>query len=421
MDTFKLGNVTTALLFLLCFVTADFTSQAMSASRTQPNHFYLKRPVKVLFIGNSYTYFNNLPGMLEQLAKSAGMTIETRMVVEGGATLQDHWEEGKALKVIREGSWDYVILQDQSTLGAFIVNGQNRIADPAYFHKYSRLFDREIKKSDAKTVFYLTWAGKNKPEDDQAALNYAYVSIARELKDLIAPVGIVWHNVRRENPNLELYVEDASHPTGAGTYLAACELYALVLRKSPVGLPFQINGNPVDEDGKVDTQKQTSLVNLTASDAKLIQRTAWEVFNKMRRSGGYPSAPRPQAPKIPTLPNGHRPSVKDLEGVWVGRLDFFPVPWPGKMELRLHYDNAEWKAELKIRFEGNAGADRAPEISHFMITETGISFLDAKGLSGAPMKYTAAFTGSALSGVAEVKVEGKPIYAIGSWELKRAR
>jgi hypothetical protein len=101
--------------------------------------------------------------------------METRMVVEGGATLQDHWEKGDALKAIREGAWDYVILQDHSALGAYLVNGQSQVADPEYFHKYARLFAREIKRAGAKTVFYLTWARKGASERDQTALNYAYI------------------------------------------------------------------------------------------------------------------------------------------------------------------------------------------------------------------------------------------------------
>ena len=110
-----------------------------------------------------------------------------------------------------------MVLQDQSTLGAYIIDGKNRIADPRYLHKYARLFDREIRKSGAKTVFFLTWARKDSMERDQPSLNYAYISIARELKALVAPVGIVWQRVRSANPNLALYIEDNSHPTSTGS------------------------------------------------------------------------------------------------------------------------------------------------------------------------------------------------------------
>ena len=406
-------------LILSCLFNLLFANGNVSASYIASNHIQAHRPVRVLFIGNSYTYFNNLPRILEQLSTAAGTPMETKMVAEGGATLHDHWEKGEALKAIRERSWNYVILQEQSTLGTFLVNGQDRIADPQYFHQYARLFDQEIKKSGAQTIFYLTWARKDAPERNQALLNYAYISIARELKDLIVPAGVVWQEVRHENPNLELYLPDRSHPTATGSYLVACELYATIYGKTPVGLPYQITINPVDEDGNVDTQKQITLAKLSASDAELIQRAAWKVYQKMKASGGYLSVPKPPSPDLPTLPAGQKPTSKDLEGLWVGKLNFYPVPWPAKMELTLHQTNGEWKAELKIKFEGHPEADKAPQITSFKITDTGISFLDPKGASGAPMKYRAAFTGHTLSGLAEVKVEGKPIHAIGTWELKR--
>src|SRR5262245_3422207 len=86
-----------------------------------------------LFIGNSYTYFNNLPQMLSRLAKSAPShyEMETEMVTVSGATLKRHWEEGRALEAIKRGAWNYVVLQEFSTLGVTpVVDGIPQIADP---------------------------------------------------------------------------------------------------------------------------------------------------------------------------------------------------------------------------------------------------------------------------------------------------
>ena len=76
--------------------------------------------LRVLFIGNSYTYYNNLPGMVAQLS---GGRIETRMVARGGSTLQQLWDFGEAPAAIREGRWDYVVLQEHSLLGGMRVDG----------------------------------------------------------------------------------------------------------------------------------------------------------------------------------------------------------------------------------------------------------------------------------------------------------
>jgi hypothetical protein len=404
-------------LVLNCFFTGLVTNGVVPAKSLDSNLVGAKQPLRVLFIGNSFTYFNNLPRLLEQFSASAGRSLQTRMVVEGGATLKDQWDKGDALKAIREGGWDYVVLQDQSTLGVFLINGQSHIADPKYFYKYALLFQREIERAGSRTIFYLTWAREDAPARDQVALNYAYTSIARQLRSLLAPVGIVWQQVRYENPKLSLYIEDKSHPQGPGSYLAACVFYATIYNESPLGLPNQIAGNPTDDDGNVDTKKNVTLVNLSSGDAALIQRTAWQTYERMQRLGGYLPAPKPPQDPLPKLPRGRRPAVKDLEGSWAGPFRFYPVPWPATMELKLHA--GELKAELKIKFDKHPESDKTPQITSVKIDEQGISFLDAKGVNGAPMRYTAAYNGNTLSGIVEAKAEDSPIHAIGTWELKR--
>ena len=87
-------------------------------------------------IGNSYTYFNNMPKMFEQLALAdqPPRRVQCEMIVQGGATLQRHWEAGRAIKAIERGGWDFVILQEQSTLGeTLLVEGLPRIGDPSQY------------------------------------------------------------------------------------------------------------------------------------------------------------------------------------------------------------------------------------------------------------------------------------------------
>jgi hypothetical protein len=237
------------------------------------------RPLRVLFIGNSYTYFNNLPQMLAGLAKSAkpARTLETEMVVIGGATLKRLWDDGKAVAVIKSGGWDYVVLQEQSTLGiAPMVTGTAKIADPKVFHEYARLFDAEIKQAGARTIFYLTWAQQNAPET-QAQLTAAYQAIASELKATLAPVGLAWEAALKKNPGLGLHSEDKRHPTPAGTYLAACVFYVTLYGQSPEGLASIITGQPLELlDGSAKSDAPVELVRIDAPAAKQLQRIAWE-------------------------------------------------------------------------------------------------------------------------------------------------
>ena len=223
--------------------------------------------LRVLFIGNSYTYFNNLPDMFSHLAASAKppRQVETQMVVRGGWTLKMHWEDGAALKALQQSKWDYVVLQEQSLLP---------ITNPEMMHQYARLFDAEIKKAGAKTIFYLTWARQDHPEM-QAKLSEGYQSIARELGALVAPVGIAWQNAFKENPQTVFHIEDKSHPNPAGSYMAACVLYATIFGKSPENLSGHIIGKATDLMGK-ETGEQKELASLDNKEAAFIQRIAWQ-------------------------------------------------------------------------------------------------------------------------------------------------
>ncbi|HXE74582.1 MAG TPA: SGNH/GDSL hydrolase family protein [Candidatus Xenobia bacterium] len=179
--------------------------------------------LRVLFIGNSYTYFNDLPGLVERLS-AAERPIEARMVVQGGATLEWHWTVGLALKRIQQGGWDYVVLQEQS---------QRPLLDKPRMFEYARAFDAEIKKQSARTVLYLTWSRQPRPEL-QGQITQAYQELGRELGAEVAPVGAAWHKVLQRNPNLELYLPDGSHPSLAGSYLAACVFLGVFYGERPV-------------------------------------------------------------------------------------------------------------------------------------------------------------------------------------------
>ncbi|MDQ3010457.1 MAG: SGNH/GDSL hydrolase family protein [Acidobacteriota bacterium] len=283
-DLLRLGS----LLLLLLIITPALTAQ--SDQPTKPAKSLSADKLRVLFIGNSYIYFNNLPQMLAELSKSARQSklIEPEMFTVGGATLKSLWENGKALETLKSGKWDYVVLQEQSTLGlAPMVDGVAQISDPKTFHEYARRFNTEIKKAGAKTVFYLTWAKQNAPQT-QAALTNAYLSIAKELKAIVAPAGIAWENALKSDPQLALHVADKSHPTPMGSYLAACVLYATIYGKSPEGLPGQLTGIQIDHTGRILTAQdenkgQGELINLTLEQAAMLQKIAWQTVRQLKK------------------------------------------------------------------------------------------------------------------------------------------
>jgi hypothetical protein len=194
-------------------------------------------PMKILFIGNSFTARNDLPGLIARLAEARGKALEHRLIQAGGASLRAHWNAGKAAEAIRDGGYDAVVLQEQSTLP---------VKNAARMHENVRLFDGVIKAAGAKTVLYMTWARLNAP-DSQQAITDAYTAIGKELGAAVAPVGIAWERFLRDNDRPVLHDRDQSHPTLAGSYLAACVFLAALLNESPVGVGDNVPGLPAGD------------------------------------------------------------------------------------------------------------------------------------------------------------------------------
>src|SRR5437588_8239645 len=103
-------------------------------------------PLKVLFVGNSFTARNDLPGLIARLAALRGKTLQHRLISAGGASLRRHWNAGEVLQAIQGGHYDYVVLQEQSTLP---------IKNAKRMHESVRLFDEAIQAAGAQTLLYM--------------------------------------------------------------------------------------------------------------------------------------------------------------------------------------------------------------------------------------------------------------------------
>jgi len=196
------------------------------------------RAMHVLFIGNSYTYVNNLPQMIADLARAGHQRpLKFDMETPGGYTLEQHWTGGKAATKIAARHWDFVVLQEQS---------MRPLDNPKLMFDYAARLDSEIKKQGVRTLLYQTWA-RQAVIGRQEELNKAYLDLGRVLNACVVPVGMAWEGALGDDPQLALYSADKSHPTMAGTYLAACVFYATIYDKSPEGLPGKIGGLGNDE------------------------------------------------------------------------------------------------------------------------------------------------------------------------------
>jgi len=298
------------LLLSICLLLTTFSfAQSSSADTT-----------RILFIGNSYTYYHSSPELLRSMIaqKHPEKVVEIQLISQGGMTLQRHWQEGRAQKAIKSKAWDYVVLQEQSKLAMPIFIDHDVFFGPTdLFYDYSRKYDAEIKTAGAKTVFLMTWSVKSRTEEQQI-LTHAYATIAQELNAMVAPVGLVWDELRKSD-QFDLYENDGSHPSSYGSYLIAATMYATIFNEDPTGVSGSINGKRLNSRGQASADKE-NLTQLSDANALKIQQNAWEITQEIEKSKALMNVKEPELNySIPVLAQGEKLTQKKLQGSWYGR------------------------------------------------------------------------------------------------------
>jgi hypothetical protein len=264
--------------------------------------------VAILILGNSLTYTNDLPALL---AASSPVKAHVESVTAPGSTLQILYEQTDALAKLRSRKWDYVVLQDQGSLGVAYLDGVQVVNNPAAFFFWSRVWDREIKAAGAKTVIFHTWTRKAN-RGEQHMLDYAYVEIAKELKAILAPVGLAW----KQLPPDPLYMPDDSHPTVAGSYLTACVITQALFSKACINEP-----SPV-----------TPLAPQLRAAAEGAVRSVPTL-----------KIPKPEYASIKEPPIPVKPNPTDFNGTWTGETRFYRSP--AKLTLKVTADEKACRIE----------------------------------------------------------------------------
>ncbi|MEL7531376.1 MAG: DUF4886 domain-containing protein, partial [Bacteroidota bacterium] len=203
---------------------------------------------KVLFIGNSYTYRNDLPKMIRDMALSTGDTIITDQQTPGGASFAYHAANQNTYNKIKADNWHYVVLQGQSQEPSFPIN---QVTAQTFPYVAEICDSIRADNSCTRPMFYMTWGRENGDQNNCAAwppvcsyegmdslLNLRYQMMGEMNEAYVSPVGAVWNYIRTNHPNIDLYDADGSHPNPTGTYAAACTFYALILQKDPSLAPF---------------------------------------------------------------------------------------------------------------------------------------------------------------------------------------
>jgi len=249
-----------------------FFSATSGCAALEPGVQSIAPPSRILFVGNSFTYYNDsLHNHLRNLMHVSGRheqgVSRLRAMTISGARLHEHAAGLRTM--VTPGNWDVVVLQGHST----------ELAEPESARAFARVaavFDKHIRKNGARTVLFMTWAYKDKP-DMLKTISHNYTATANALQVLVAPVGHAFAHAAGQHPHIDLYSRDirafvqptaardtgriihdptVKHPSLAGSYLAACVFYVTLFSASPVGLAY---------DAGLDTKTAT-----------LLQTVAWD-------------------------------------------------------------------------------------------------------------------------------------------------
>ena len=219
--------------------------------------------LRVLIIGNSYTFYNNLPAVLEALSRKTACPLEVSSYTAGAMSLHSFLtmpRHAKARQMVESGQFDWVILQDQSQTPAF--KPEETLSSVQQWCSIAR-------RSRTKVLLFLTWAHASRQGnallpmlDMQERTSSTYCRAALQNKARVAPAGEAWAAWHRRKPEISLYDKDGSHPNPTGTYLTACVLHASISGKALKNLPGTLRAG-----GR-------TLISLPATTARELQKTA---------------------------------------------------------------------------------------------------------------------------------------------------
>lgn len=258
-------------IFILAFVFALFKTS------------YAQEEIKVLWLGNSYTFYNSLPDLVNELSTGTDKIVKSKSICPGGYTLFQHATNPNSLNAIREGYWDYVVLQDQSQLPTIDYYRHNAMR-PAYQSLYDSIM---LYNPDAKVVGFMTWGrryGGQQCADFgdglfcsvdfvdfdhmQDTLSAAYCENAYATDSYVSPVGDAWKEAMSRNDRIVLHSSDDSHPSYEGSYLAACIFYAVLWQESPVGTYYNTSSI---------SQRNAEFLQVIADDVFFNNLEKWNV------------------------------------------------------------------------------------------------------------------------------------------------
>ena len=242
---------------------------------------------KILFIGNSYTANNYLPNLVDSLARASNKQLFIDELLVLGAQLDEILARKDVKQKINQQKWDYIVLQSGSLNITYPYSHQIIVPSYGYHPLYPALEEiRDIAYqncSHTKIVYFMPWGYKDGMTwvpgqtdtfaDMQKRIYENSVKYADELGIMVAPIGWAWNTVINENPEIELFSPDLSHPSLRGSYLAACVIYTTLFYESVSGNLYlsEFTKNEATYFQKIASEtvlNNLELWNITASHIK---------------------------------------------------------------------------------------------------------------------------------------------------------
>jgi len=200
------------LVFLGCAKEdPGFTGSGSGTGDNVTGNTHTNYEFNILFVGNSLTYTNNLPGMVAELGKANGIAINAKSIAYPNYAIIDHWDDGQVQTEIAENDFDYVIIQQGPSSQEW---GRQILIE--YGEKYARL----CKENGAELCFFMVWPSLEFYETFPGVIKN-YRDAATINQSILLPVGEVWKKYFDETNNFDYYGSDGFHPSPKGSERAA--------------------------------------------------------------------------------------------------------------------------------------------------------------------------------------------------------
>lgn len=206
------------IILMLFFLVVSMTT---CKSTPEPETLRTTPTLKVLFIGNSLTYTNDIPSLVKELGKHDNVEIAFETILLPNYSLEDHWNDGQAQKIVKAGKFDFVVAQQ----------GPSALPESqVLLLQYATLFADLCKQHNTKFALYMVWPSANRLFDLDNVI-YSYTQAALKTNSMLCPAGLAWKYAWQIDSQLPLYSSDNFHPSPTGSVLSALAIYGSLRMK----------------------------------------------------------------------------------------------------------------------------------------------------------------------------------------------